>query len=244
VRLSDRVVLITGAGSGIGRATAVACVAEGAQVVLVDIRADGLETTAAAIGRPEACLAVPADVTDARAVDGAVAAACDRFGTIHAVVHSAYWTDPKPLLETSEAAMDRTWSVIVKGLYYVARGVLPRMREHGGVLVPIASIHALVGFESFFAYQVAKAALLGFVRSVAVDYGPAVRAVALCPGAVDTPALQDATPAVRAEITARAPLKRVASAEEVAATVVYLLSDAAAFMTGTALVLDGGWTAV
>jgi NAD(P)-dependent dehydrogenase (short-subunit alcohol dehydrogenase family) len=242
--LANQVILVSGAASGIGLAVAARCLAEGAAVALLDIERRALEQAHAQLDAAERTVAVVADVAAPPAVEAAVAEATRRLGPIDGFVHSAYWTRPAALLDTTPDDLERTWAVTIKGAYHITRRLLPAMRERGGVVVPIASVHAFVGFEGFFAYQVAKAALLGFVRSVAVDYGPTVRAVALCPGAVESPALHQAPPPVQRAVREGAPARRAAAVEEVAAAAAYLLSAEAAFMTGTALVLDGGWTAI
>jgi NAD(P)-dependent dehydrogenase (short-subunit alcohol dehydrogenase family) len=168
-----------------------------------------------------------------------------RWGGIDGLVHSAYWTRPTTLLETSINDWQRTLDVTLKGAFLLAKACIPKMQARGGgVIVPIASVHSLVGFPEFFAYQVAKAGLLGFVRSVATDYAPTIRCNAVAPGAIQTPALNDASPEVRRAVTEGALLKRVGTAHDVARSVIYLLSEESAFMTGSTLVLDGGWTAV
>lgn len=164
--------MVSGAASGIGRQIALECTAEGARVVGLDISPDFL-----ALGA-EGTEGLVVDVSDESAVEGAVRHTVSRCGKIDGLVHSAYWTNPKPLLETQPEDFDRTYQVILKSAYLLARAVIPVMRENqGGVIVPIASVHSVLGFKNFFAYQVAKAGLLGFVRSIAVDYGPEVRAV-------------------------------------------------------------------
>ena len=241
--LQGKVIAVTGAASGIGRRIALECLEEGASVLAIDIRdAPDAEFSHGAEDRWLFCRC---DVTSAPQVERAIEHGRARFGGIDGLVHSAYWTRPQPALETEEADWQRTLDVTLKGAYLLAKCCIPSMRERGGgVILPIASVHSLVGFRGFFAYQVAKAGLLGLVRSIAADYGPAVRCNALAPGAVDTPALRDAPPEMRRAIEEGAPLKRVGTAEEVARAAVFLLSDDSRFMTGATMVLDGGWTAV
>lgn len=242
MRLLDKVVVISGAGSGIGRQIARELVEEGAQVIALDINGDGLKETQSGLER---CDTLKVDVTDWPAVQHAITTVAERYGHIDGLVHSAYWTNPKPLLETDIEDFERTQSVVLKGAYLLARAIIPVMQQHqGGVIVPIASVHSVLGFQNFFAYQIAKAGLLGYVRSIAVDYGPSVRAVALAPGAIDTPALQDTSASVRASLAEQALVKRIGTAHDVARAAVYLLSDESSFMTGTTLLLDGGWSTI
>ncbi len=241
MRFQDQVILISGGGSGIGQHIAWELADEGAQVVVVDINAEGLsETERARSNRVHVHLC---DVRDDDGVRQVVAETMAQFGRIDGLVHSAYWTDPKPLLETGPEEFQKTQDVVLKGAYLLARHILPVMLQQGrGVIVPIASVHSVLGFRNFFAYQVAKAGLLGYVRSIAVDYGPAVRAVALAPGAIDTPALHDTSEEVRATLAQGSLAKRIGTAHDVARAASFLLSDESSFMTGTMLLLDGGWS--
>jgi NAD(P)-dependent dehydrogenase (short-subunit alcohol dehydrogenase family) len=185
------------------------------------------------------------DVSDANDVRDSVAAALAHFGRLDGIVHSAYWTRPKPALETSEDDWRRTWDVCVTGAFLLARCGLPAMLSSGGgVIVPIASGQSFVGVPGFFAYQVAKAALLGFTRSIAVDYGPTVRCVAIAPGAIDSPALADAPEGMRATLAGASLAKRLGRPEDIARSAVFLLSDESSFITGTCIVVDGGYTSV
>lgn len=240
MRFQDQVIVISGGGSGIGQHIAGELVDEGARVVVADINRDGLsETEKMRTGiRAHFC-----DVREDASVKDLVAMTMKEFGRVDGLVHSAYWTNPKPLLETDPEDFQKTQDVILKGGYLLARHILPIMLKQGrGVIVPIASVHSVLGFQNFFSYQVAKAGLLGYVRSIAVDYGPSVRAVALAPGAIDTPALQDTAEAVRATLADGALVKRIGTAHDVARAAAFLLSDDSSFMTGTMLLLDGGWS--
>ncbi len=240
--LRDKVVLVSGGGSGIGRQIARECANEGARVVAADINQEGLDETVS--GRTNVSSRVT-DVTLEQDVSDLVSETLERFGRIDALVHSAYWTNPQPLLDTAPEDYERTQRVILKGAYLLARSTIPAMlRQGSGVIIPIASTHSVVAFPNFFAYQVAKAGLLGYVRSIAADYGPAVRAVALAPGAIQTPALNDAPENLRNELVDRSLTKRLGTAHDVARAAVYLISDDSSFMTGNIFLLDGGWTAM
>lgn len=202
-----------------------------------------LETLRGEVG--DAILALHCDVRHPQAVERSVDDVESHWGSLDGVVHSAYWTRAKPAVETDDEIWHTTLDVILKGAYLLAKYSIPVMlRRKGGVIVPVASVHSFVGFRGFFAYQVAKAGLLGFVRSIAADYGPTIRCNALAPGAVDTPALRDASKEVQEEVRIGSLLKRVATAEEIARATIFLLSDESSFMTGSTLVVDGGWTAV
>jgi len=243
MRLHDQLVVVTGAASGIGRQIAKECLQEGARVVAVDIDAERLQALQAEEG--DRFWASVTDVTDAQAVTSLIGSVSSRWGSVTGLVHSAYWTNPQRLTETCLEDWQKTLEVTLTGAFLLSRAVIPEMLANGGgTIVPIASVHSLVAFPAYFAYQVAKAGLLGFVRSVATDYGPSIRCNAIAPGAIQTPALNDAPPAVRQRVESGALLKRVGSAHDVARAVLFLLSEDSAFMTGTTLVLDGGWTAV
>lgn len=244
--LVDEVVVVSGAASGIGRQIVLECLAEGARVAALDIDAQGLATlrTEAKL-RPSALLTSVTDVTRADAVSEVAHTVKDHLGPVTGLVHSAYWTRPQRLTETLSSDWQKTLDVTLHGAFVLSQEFIPVMLVSGrGAIVPIASVHSLVGFPGYFAYQVAKAGLLGFVRSVAVDYGPTVRFNAVAPGAIATPALDDAPLAVRQQVEAQALLRRVGTAHEVARAVIFLLSAESSFMTGSTLVLDGGWTAI
>jgi len=247
-RLEGRVVVISGAASGIGLQIARECIGEGATVAALDISETGLAAVrqeSKAQRWEERISTHLVDITSDSQVRATIEGIEQMHGGVDALVHSAYWTLPRAAVDTEETDFVRTLDVTLKGGYLLCKYAIPSMLARGrGTIVPIASVHSMVAFEGFFSYQIAKAGLLGLVRSIAADYGPTIRCNALTPGAVETPALQDATPEVRRSVINGALLKRAASAAEIAKAAIFLLSDDSSFMTGTSLVVDGGWTAV
>jgi NAD(P)-dependent dehydrogenase (short-subunit alcohol dehydrogenase family) len=249
VRLAGRVALVTGAGSGIGRATARALAAEGARVVVADVDGDAARAVAAELADAVAVAGDVAADADARALAGA---ARDRYGALHVLVNNAGVDLPgaRSVTETSEADWQRTFSVNVTGVFLVSRAALPLMlASGGGSVVNVASVAGLVGVPAEAAYGASKGAVIALSRQMAVDYAPAVRVNAVCPGMVERPtrdraaALDQAGLDRRAAWAAAQPLGRAATHEEVAAAILFLAGDGAAFVTGTALVVDGGMVA-
>jgi NAD(P)-dependent dehydrogenase (short-subunit alcohol dehydrogenase family) len=238
---AGRVAVVTGGGSGIGRAAGSRLAAGGFRVAVVDLRP----------GEPPAGgLAVRADVADETAVGRAFADVVEHLGPVAVLVAAAGVTGSRratTLHLTPVEEWDRVQAVNVRGMFLCARAVLPGMVEAGaGHLILVASVAGLVAFPGRCAYTASKGAVLQLARSVAVDYARyGIRANAVCPGFADTPMtrwrLDD--PAMRAEVEARIPLGRVATADEVAEAIVLLASGRLAYMTGQALVVDGGWTA-
>lgn len=245
LRLNQQVIVVTGAASGIGRQIALECLEEGACVVAVDIDAQGLASLGVEAGTcANRVLISVTDVTRTEGIEAMVDRSLRQFRTITGLVHSAYWTHPQVLTDTTVDDFQKTLGITLTGAFLLSQAMIPVLLDHGGgSIVPIASVHSLVAFPGYFAYQVAKAGLLGFVRSVATDYAPTIRCNALAPGAIDSPALNDAPPDVRRRVEEQALLKRVGTVHEVARAAIFLLSEESAFMTGTTMVLDGGWTA-
>ncbi len=248
MRLADRVALITGGGSGIGRAIALRFAAEGAAVVAVDADPDGARETARQVeaGGGRACY-VEADVTSSAAVARAVEAALTTFGRIDVLVNNAGIGGGDDVLQTDEATWDRVVAVILKGAFLCTRAVLPHLiGQRRGAIVNVASVNGLTGLGEE-AYSAAKAGLINFTQNVAVRYGPdGIRANVICPGTIRTPIWRDVvekTPDVFERLARWYPLGRVGETEDVAEAALYLASDDAAFVTGAVLVVDGGLTA-
>ena len=257
MRLSGKVALITGGGTGIGAATARRFAAEGAMVVVTGRRPEPLALVADEIGGR----AVPGDTSDPAHAAEAVATAVHAFGGLDIVVASA-GIDLGGGARGSAGDVDdehwqRTLEVNLTGPLVLTRAALPAMVDRGaGSIVLVSSVNGLASAKRSVAYDTSKAGLIGLTRSLAVDYGPrGIRANAVCPGWVVTPmgdedmdGLADAAGITREaayrRATALVPLRRPATADEIAACCLFLASDEAAIVTGTTLVADGGGLAV
>lgn len=242
-RLEGRAAVVTGVGSGLGREIARVLAAEGARVLGCDVNDAGGSDTMDGIGAYR-----HADVSRERDVEALVSDAVARFGKLDVMVNNAAIQVEEELAETTEAQLDQILGVNLKGVFFGCKHAVRAMRETGGgSIVNIASILALVGDGILAAYCAAKGGVLGITRATAVRYGPeGIRCNAVCPGDIDTPLVAAyfdtaADPAaLRAEVEAEYPLRRIAQPQEIARAVVFLASDDSSFMSGQPLVLDGG----
>jgi len=250
-RLADKVAVITGAGSGIGRAAAQLFAAEGAVVVVADVVAQAAEDTVASItGAGGRAAAVGADVSDEAQVAVVVDAAVRQFGALHVLFNNAgiFPGDDGGVLDTPPDTWDRVMRVNLKGVWLCCRAAVPAMLEAGGgSIVNVASFVALMGAATAqVAYTASKGGVLAFTRELAVEYArQGIRANALCPGPIETPLLAEllADPARRQRRLVHIPAGRLGRPEEIARAALFLASDESSFMTGAALVVDGGITA-
>jgi NAD(P)-dependent dehydrogenase (short-subunit alcohol dehydrogenase family) len=243
-RLDGKVALVTGAGRGIGRAAALALAAAGAELLLVSRTVAQLDAVAGEIAQAGGTARIlPLDVTDAAAVRAAFAG-IDRLDIL---VNNAGVNRPQPFLEVDEDTLDTMLALNVKAAFRVAQQAARLMADRGGVILNMSSQMGHVGSErERTVYVMTKHALEGLTKAMAVELAPrGIRVVSLAPTFVATPLtkpfLDD--PATRKWIVDRIPLGRVGTPEEVARAVVFLASPAAALVTGSSLLLDGGWTA-
>lgn len=240
--MTARVAVVTGGGSGIGLATVHRLVKDGFRVAVLDLApgedADGV-------------LPIVADVSEQDSVERAMATVVAEYGRIDVLVNNAGITgSPEATVchQTPVAEFDRVLAVNARGPFLCARAVLPTMlAQGGGHLITIASVAGLVAFPGRFAYTVSKGAAVQLAKSIAVDYArQGIRSNAVCPGFVQTPMVQWRldVPELRAKVEGNVPVGRVAQPEEIADAVALLATERLTYLTGHALVVDGGWTAL
>lgn len=244
MRLKDKVAVITGAASGIGRATALRYAQEGAKVVVADINEAGGQETVdqiTAAGGTAANLktdvAVEADLQ--RMIDFTVGT----YGKLDILHNNAYWTEARTALETTLENWQRTLDVTLRPVWLASKLAIPHLRQSGkGVILNTASIHSIVGVVGFAAYQASKGGILSLTRALALELAPEIRVVAILPGAINTPAVAISDDNTIAQLLQIIPMKRLGEPEEIADLAVFLASDEASYITGTGIVADGGYT--
>jgi NAD(P)-dependent dehydrogenase (short-subunit alcohol dehydrogenase family) len=237
----NKTVVITGASKGIGACCAKLFFDSGANVALLDITYD------ATLEKRDRWLPISCDVSSELAVKEACEQVYQYFGSLDLLINNAGIQRYGTVTETTSAEWDLVMNVNLKSLFLCSKYAIPFMLEKmKGVIINVASVQAFVSQPKVAAYTTAKTAILGLTRSIAVDYSPLVRCVAVCPGTIDTPMLRDAIAlsedpnAVMQECVDMHLSKRVGTAEEVAELILYLCDDRASFITGQAIRIDGG----
>jgi NAD(P)-dependent dehydrogenase (short-subunit alcohol dehydrogenase family) len=245
VRLSGKVAIITGGGSGIGKAIAQAFVREGGKVVIAGRDSKKLDRAALEIGGE--CLAVSADVSNAGSVEKLVSATLDRFKQINVLVNNAAVLLPGTAESLSEEDFDQTFAINVKGLWLMSRAVLLHMRAIGrGSIINIASVLSMVGARNRVAYAASKGAVMAMTKAMALDHAAEnIRVNCICPGIVETEMVArfSTDENARKQRVAMHPMGRFGQSEEIASAAVFLASDESGWTTGSVLTIDGGYSA-
>jgi len=253
MRLADKVAIITGAGSGIGRATAMLFAQEGAKVVVVDYAPEGGQETVEMIRRNGGeAIFVETDVSKAAAVEKMVQTAIDTYGKIDILFNNAAVTIPASVVDATEAVWDKTMDIDLKGVFLPSKYAIPHMiKGDGGSVINTASMCGLVASPNQAPYSAAKGGVIALTRQMAIDYATHnIRVNSICPSEVRTPMFlgfinraPDPEKKMQ-ELIARIPLGRVAEPEEIARVALFLASDESSYVTGVTLPVDGGLTAM
>jgi NAD(P)-dependent dehydrogenase (short-subunit alcohol dehydrogenase family) len=246
LRLQGRVILVTGAARGIGRATCRRLASEGAKVICADLDANSAAATADAIG--DAAMPVQCDVTDERSARAAIAAGLARFGSLYGLMNSAAApSTDATVVDLSLADWQGEISVSLTGAFLMSKFAIPHMTD-GGSIVHVASQFARVAIAGSAAYCAAKAGLVNLAKVMALDHAHQdIRVNALSPGAVATERLaahHGSLAEAERKLAPKHPIGRIAQPEEIAAAAAFLMSDDSSFMTGADLLVDGGYAAL
>jgi len=249
-RLENKVAIVTGAGSGIGRACALALIREGARVVLVGRRQDRIEEVACEAGA--GAVAVAADVSKRTDIERLIERTVNTFGGVNVLVNNAGILHPGNVEQITEQQWDETFNTNVRGLWQLSRAVLPHLRKAGGgSIINMASVLGINGARLRAAYSASKGAVILLTKCMAIDHGQEkIRVNAICPSFVETDltaAVMKKAPdpdAMRRERVSVHPLGRLGQPEDMAGLTVYLASDESSWVTGAVFPVDGGYLAV
>ncbi|HEV2709079.1 MAG TPA: glucose 1-dehydrogenase [Edaphobacter sp.] len=245
-RFTNKVVLITGAASGIGRAAALAFAAEGARVVILDRSLDALEAVQASLkNEGSEVLAIACDVSSPDQVEGAIKQLVDRFGRLDVAFNNAgVENKAAPVHEIDLAEWDRILGINLRGTFLCMKHELAQMvKQSGGVVVNTSSGAGIRGVAGGAAYAASKHAIIGLTRSAALDYARQnIRVNAVLPGNIETPMMERFTGGDIQKAIDLEPVGRLGKPEEIAEAVLWMASDLGGFVTGAATVIDGGWS--
>ena len=247
-RLAGKTAFLTAAGQGIGRATALAFVREGARVIATDVNAEAL----ASLAKEAGCTTLPLNVLD----PAAIASAAKAHGGVDVLFNCAGFVHAGSVQECSEEEWDFAFNLNVRSMYRTIKAFLPGMlaKKSGSIINMASAASSIKGVPNRFVYATTKAAVIGLTKSVAADFvGKGLRCNAICPGTIESPSLRErigaqaqASSKTEAEVEAmfvsRQPMGRLGRADEIAALAVYLASEESAFTTGATHVIDGGWS--
>ena len=252
MRLGGKVAIVTGAGSGIGRAIALEFAREGAKVVLAEIEAAPCkQSTKMILDAGGEAMAVQTDVSNDASARRLVETAVTEFGPPDVLVNNAAVMPMGAVTDTTQDDWDRVMAVNVRGIFHCSRHVISEMKKskHGGSIINLGSVTAIVGTPGIAAYTASKGAVVALTRQMAIDYSAdAIRVNSISPGTVDTPmlaravALADDQEKARAGFDAIHPIGRVGTPKEIARAAVFLASDESSFVTGSNMMIDGGYT--
>jgi len=251
VRLKDKVAVITGAGSGIGRTTAILFSREGAKVAIVDIdRRMGEETAGIIEKKGGKAIFIPADITDPQQVKSMVDRVMHTYGKIDILVNNAGIYHQADIVNTTEEVWDKIMNVNLRAAFLCCKHSIPEMiKSGGGTIVNVSSEAGIVAIKNQIAYNVSKAGLISLTKSLAVDFAPQnIRVNCVCPGTTETPLVtaalskQKDPEKARREVEKARPANRLGKSEEIAYGILYLASDESPYATGAVLSIDGGYT--
>jgi len=248
--LSNKVIVVTGSSSGIGRASAILFAANGAQVVIADVDEErGVQVESEIRKTSGTAIFIKTDVSISSEASNCVNVAVEKFGHLDGLFNNAGINPTGTVMDTSEELWDRVMSTNLKGMFLMSKYSIPKMQEAGdGAIVCTASVDATLAIANEEAYIASKGGIISLVKAMALDFGPSgIRVNCICPGAIRTPLYEkfiSESPNAGNEMAKWHALNRIGEAEEVARVAMFLLSDSASFVSGAILPVDGGYSAV